>query len=160
MYLSGLWTCQLHCYQWRVRELSDFIKNILNLCSKDKWRSYRFGRVIWGHPGNFGVNCPFKGLTFRLWIYRLHVWIKKNLMQDTLTFPLLGEAHGGPVSIERISWGMLQSWVSWHRRVRPVVEMVICFHLEEGKKNWKMIWGIFLILIWFHLCHILMHRQL
>ncbi len=39
-----------------------FHQKYLNFCSKYKRRFYRFGRVIWGHPGHFGVNCPFKGL--------------------------------------------------------------------------------------------------
>ncbi len=36
------WTCQLRCYLYRGRELSDFIKHIL-ICSEDERRSYRFG---------------------------------------------------------------------------------------------------------------------
>ncbi len=42
----GLGIFQLHCFLWRVTELSDFIKN-LNLCSEDEQRSYGFG-MTWG----------------------------------------------------------------------------------------------------------------
>ncbi len=61
-YLSGPWTCQLHCCQWGVRKLSSFIKNILICVSKMNKGSYGFG-TIWGwviidRIHFLGVNYP------------------------------------------------------------------------------------------------------
>ncbi len=45
----GLWTFWLHCGLWRVRKLSDFIKNIYkNLCSEDERWSEGF-KMAWGN---------------------------------------------------------------------------------------------------------------
>ncbi len=41
-YLSGHWMCQLCCSLWKVRKLSDFIKNILICVPKMNKGLYRF----------------------------------------------------------------------------------------------------------------------
>ncbi len=47
----------------RIRELSEFIKKYLNLCSEDEWRSYRFGTtwrwVIHDRIFTFGWSILF-----------------------------------------------------------------------------------------------------
>jgi hypothetical protein len=63
----------------------------------------------------------------------------------TLTFPLLGEVHGRPVSVEALPWGRrgFQSWGSRCRGKASKVKMVVCLHFcrrgeKGGKKYWRL----------------------
>ncbi len=64
----GLGTFRLRCCLCRVREISDFIKKCLNLCSEDERRSYGFG-TTWGWVINdrifiFGWTTPLSVCIF------------------------------------------------------------------------------------------------
>ncbi len=61
-YVSGRWSCLLHCCLWEGQRTLRMHQKYLNLCSEDEQRSYRFG-TAWGWVINnrtfiFGWTIP------------------------------------------------------------------------------------------------------